>query len=170
MNSPGRTGPTDPLIYVVDDDLSIAKLVFNALQSRGYRCKPFYSGRTMLEELRNDRPNLIILDVMMPGIDGVTIARQVRNFSGVPIMMLSARSDTGVKATALNVGADDYLPKPFNPRELLARIRAILRRSAGEEATVAPAIVAGRRTRRRQPALATMTRARPPRPAALPAD
>ncbi|HEU0021785.1 MAG TPA: response regulator transcription factor [Dehalococcoidia bacterium] len=128
MDSPGRTGPTDPLIFVVDDDVSVANLIVHALQFRDYRCKAFYSGRSMLEEIRNDHPDLIILDVIMPGIDGVAVARQVRRFSKVPIMMLSVRSDAGFKATALEVGADDYLTKPFDIDELLARVRSLLRR------------------------------------------
>lgn len=129
MNSPGSTGSTNLLVYVVDDDVAIATVVFYALESRGYRCKPFYSGTAMLEEVRNDNPDLIILDVMMPGIDGVSAARQVHSFSRVPIIMLSVRSDAGIKATALDVGADDYLAKPFDIEELMARVRAILRRS-----------------------------------------
>ncbi|MBC8279220.1 MAG: response regulator transcription factor [Chloroflexi bacterium] len=129
MISKEHTGLANHLVYVVDDDVAIANLVFHSLEAQGYRSKSFYSGTAMLEEVRNDHPDLIILDVMMPGIDGVGVARQVRSFSKVPIMMLSVRSDTGVKATALDVGADDYMTKPFDIEELMARVRAILRRS-----------------------------------------
>jgi two-component system KDP operon response regulator KdpE len=130
MIFPDRTGPTNPLIFVVDDDLSIANLVRHALQSQGYRCRSFQSGPPMLEQVRNDRPDLIILDVMLPVIDGIAVVGRVRSFSRVPIMMVSARSDPGIMASALEMGADDYLTKPFDLEELLARVRVILRRLA----------------------------------------
>jgi len=129
MNSMGQTDIADNLVYVVDDDVSIANLVFRTLESQGYKCKSFYSGTAMLEEVKSDHPDLIILDVMMAGMDGVTVASRVRSFSSVPIMMLSVQSDSNIKATGLDVGADDYLTKPFDPEELMARVRAILRRS-----------------------------------------
>jgi two-component system KDP operon response regulator KdpE len=128
MNSPDRTGPTSPLIYVVDDDVSVANLIVRALRSGEYRCRSFYSGTPMLAEVRKDHPDLIILDLMMPGIDGVAVARQIRGFSSVPILMLSVRNDASIKATALEAGADDYLTKPFDIDELRVRVRAILRR------------------------------------------
>lgn len=127
MNSMGQTDIAGSLVYVVDDDVSIANLVFRTLESQGYTCKSFHSGTAMLEEIKSDRPDLIILDVIMAGMDGVTVASRVRRFSSVPIMMLSVQSDSNIKATALNVGADDYLTKPFDPDELMARVRAILR-------------------------------------------
>ena len=118
------------LIYVVDDDEAVANLVFQNLKFRGYRVQVFYSGESMLAELRQGFPDLIILDIMMPGIDGVEVARRLREFSNVPILMLSIQSDVSVKATVLDLGADDYLTKPFDVEELSARVRAILRRSA----------------------------------------
>lgn len=130
MNSMGQTDIADNLVYVVDDDAAIANLVFRTLESQGYKCKSFYSGTAMLEEVKADHPDLIILDVIMAGMDGVTVASRVRSFSSVPIMMLSVQSDSNIKATALNAGADDYLTKPFDPDELMTRVRAILRRSA----------------------------------------
>lgn len=118
------------LIYVVDDDEAVANLVFQNLKFQGYRVQVFYSGESMLAELQHGFPDLIILDIMMPGIDGVEVARRLREFSSVPILMLSIQNDVSVKATVLDLGADDYLTKPFDIAELSARIRAILRRSA----------------------------------------
>ena len=118
------------LIYVVDDDEAVANLVFQNLKFQGYRVQVFYSGESMLAELQQGFPDLIILDIMMPGIDGVEVARRLREFSSVPILILSIQNDVSVKATVLDLGADDYLTKPFDIAELSARIRAILRRSA----------------------------------------
>ncbi|MCH8898734.1 MAG: response regulator transcription factor [Chloroflexi bacterium] len=118
------------LIYVVDDDEAVENLVFQNLKFQGYRVQVFYSGESMLAELQHGFPDLIILDIMMPGIDGVEVARRLREFSSVPILMLSIQNDVSVKATVLDLGADDYLTKPFDIAELSARIRAILRRSA----------------------------------------
>ena len=119
----------NPLVYVVDDDVSIADLVSHTLKTQGYEVRPFYRGESMLEGMRGEDPDLIILDVMMPGTNGVEVARRVREFSQVPIIMLSVRSDVNTKAIALNTGADDYLTKPFAVEELIARVRAILRRT-----------------------------------------
>ena len=129
MNSKGQTEIADNLVYVVDDDVSIANLVFRTLEPKGYKCKSFYSGTAMLEEVKADHPDLIILDVIMAGMDGVSVASRVRSFSSVPIMMLGVQSDSNIKEKALKVGADDYLTKPFDPEELMARVSAILRRA-----------------------------------------
>ena len=117
------------LVYVVDDDVAIANLVAVNLTLQGYRAKQFHSGRELLEALSDYYPHLIILDVVMPGTNGVAVAEEIRRSSRVPIMMLSVCGDISTKATALNTGADDYLTKPFEIEELLARVRAILRRS-----------------------------------------
>ena len=129
MSSVEQSSLDNPLVYVVDDDVYIADLVFHTLKTRGYEVKPFYRGESMLEGIKDDDPDLIILDVMMPGTNGVEVARQVREFSQVPIIMLSVRNDVNTKATALDTGADDYLTKPFEIEELVARVRAILRRT-----------------------------------------
>ena len=104
MNSMGQTDIADNLVYVVDNDVSIANLVFRTLEFQGYKCKSFYSSAAMLEEVKADHPDLIILDVMMAGMDGVTVASSLGSSSLVPIMMLSVQSDSNIKATALNVG------------------------------------------------------------------
>jgi two-component system KDP operon response regulator KdpE len=124
-----KTIADNQLVYVVDDDEVITSLVAINLTSQGYRVKQFHCGGELLESLNNDYPDLIILDVMMPGANGVEVAREIRRSSRVPIMMLSVYNDINTKATALNTGADDYLTKPFENEELLARVRAILRRS-----------------------------------------
>lgn len=118
------------LIYVVDDDTAIARLVSVNLAARGYRVKEFDSGSQAVADLKIDAPDLVILDIMMPDPDGLEITRQIRQISQVPIMILSVRGETADKLTALDMGADDYITKPFGIEELLTRTRAILRRIA----------------------------------------
>jgi two-component system KDP operon response regulator KdpE len=118
------------LIYVVDDDAAIARLVSVNLAARGYRVKEFNSGSQAVAELKIDAPDLVILDIIMPEPDGLEVTRQIRQISQVPIMILSVRDETADKLTALDTGAEDYITKPFGIEELLARTRAILRRTA----------------------------------------
>lgn len=118
------------LIYVVDDDTAIARLLSVNLEARGYRVKEFDSGLQALSGLKTDDPHLVILDIVMPGPDGLEITRRIRQVSQVPILILSVLDETASKLTALDLGADDYLTKPFRIEELLARTRAILRRTA----------------------------------------
>ena len=120
----------DRFIYVVDDDTAIARLVSVNLAARGYRVKAFDRGSGAIAQLELDDPDLIILDIMMPGADGLEVTRLIRQVSQIPILILSARDETSSKLTALDLGADDYLTKPFRIEELLARVRAILRRTA----------------------------------------
>jgi len=117
------------LIYVVDDDAAIARLVSVNLADRGYRVKEFNSGSQAVTELKIDAPDLVILDIIMPEPDGLEVTRQIRQISQVPIMILSVRDETADKLTALDTGAEDYITKPFGTEELLARTRAILRRT-----------------------------------------
>jgi two-component system KDP operon response regulator KdpE len=118
------------LILVVDDDAVMARMVAVNLAARGYRVREFYNGAEAIECLRRDQADLVILDMLMPGIDGLQVAEEVRRFSQVPILVLSVRDDTSAKLAALELGADDYITKPFRVEELLARVRAILRRTA----------------------------------------
>ena len=120
----------DHLIYVVDDDVDILSLVTITLSASGYQAKGFSSGSEALASLKTDEPDLIILDVVLPGPNGLEIARWNRQSSQVPILMLTIRDEIPTKLAALGIGADDYLTKPFQIEELVARVRAILRRTA----------------------------------------
>jgi DNA-binding response OmpR family regulator len=115
-------------ILLVDDEQRITELAQMYLEQEGYHITTANDGKTALHKILNDKPALVVLDLMLPGIDGWEVCRRVRAESDVPIIMLTARSDDIDKIVGLELGADDYLTKPFNPRELVARIRAILRR------------------------------------------
>lgn len=121
-----------PHILVVDDDREIRSLVAQLLRKHGFRVTDAADGREMMQVLEDGRFDLVVLDLMLPGEDGLTLCRRVRGTSSLPIIMLTAMGEETDRIVGLEMGADDYLPKPFNPRELLARIRAVLRRSGGE--------------------------------------
>ena len=114
------------LIYVVDDDTAIARLVSVNLTAQGYRVKEFDRGLQAIAGLKIDDPDLVIMDLMMPDLDGLEVTRQIRQVSQVPILILSVLDETASKLTALDLGAEDYLTKPFRIEELLARTRTIL--------------------------------------------
>lgn len=116
-------------VLVVDDDERLRSLVAEYLESRGFQVIAVPDGEQAIERMRTAPADLVVLDVMLPGKDGFEVCREVRKFSAAPIIMLTARGDETDRIVGLEIGADDYLPKPFNPRELLARINAILRRS-----------------------------------------
>ena len=116
-------------ILVVDDEKRIIDLAQMYLEQDGFRVISTTNGTSAWRTILKDEPNLVVLDLMLPGMDGLEVCRRVREVSDVPIIMLTARSDDIDKIVGLELGADDYLTKPFNPRELVARIRAILRRS-----------------------------------------
>ena len=116
-------------ILVVDDDDKLRDLVIRYLSGEGFSVSGVADGRGMDRFLDHKRVDLIVLDLMLPGEDGLSIARRLRSTGDTPILILSARGDEVDRIVGLEVGADDYLPKPFNPRELLARIRAVLRRT-----------------------------------------
>jgi len=115
-------------ILVVDDEPNIIATMAPLLRARGYEVFSAMTGRAAVEALDRDKPDLVILDLGLPDIDGVEVCRQIRTASGVPIVVLSARGAEGDKVSALDAGADDYVTKPFGAQELLARIRAALRR------------------------------------------
>jgi len=120
-------------VLVVDDEPAIVEIVRDHLSDAGYRVSTAHSGDEALSQVRSIRPDLIVLDLGLPGLDGLDVARTIRQSLGVPIIMLTARSDEADRVVGLELGADDYLVKPFSPRELLARIRAVLRRSSGAD-------------------------------------
>ena len=123
----------DAKILIIDDDQKLQKLVRDYLEGYGFRIESLSDGRDAVREVRERQPDLIVLDIMMPGKDGIEVLRDLRRESAVPVVMLTARGDDTDRIVGLEMGADDYLPKPFNPRELLARIKAILRRTIGDE-------------------------------------
>lgn len=117
-------------ILVVDDDVQVRQLIVRFLSENGYRASAARDGVEMREVLAATRVDLIVLDVMLPGATGLDLCRELRATSSIPIIMLTAKGEETDRIVGLELGADDYLPKPFNPRELLARIRAVLRRTA----------------------------------------
>jgi two-component system OmpR family response regulator len=116
-------------VLVVDDDLDIRSLLRDYLEKNGYRVTAVGDGKSMWAAFEEARPDILVLDVMLPGTDGLTLCRNVRARSGIPIIMLTARGEETDRIVGLEMGADDYLPKPFSPRELLARIKSVLRRA-----------------------------------------
>ncbi len=118
-------------ILVVDDEKQIVDIVKAYLEREGYRVIVAYDGKAAIDFARRDRPDLIVLDLMLPEISGWDVCRTLRNNSGVPIIMLTARDETTDKIVGLELGADDYVTKPFDPKELVSRVRAVLRRYEG---------------------------------------
>ncbi len=116
-------------ILIVDDDAEIRGLLADYLSKYGYRTTGAANGKEMAAALERGQVDLIVLDLMLPGEDGLTLCRNLRARSGIPIIMLTARGEDTDRIVGLEMGADDYLAKPFNPRELLARIRVVLRRA-----------------------------------------
>jgi DNA-binding response OmpR family regulator len=119
-------------VLVVEDETSIASFVALYLKNAGYRVQTAGTGQDALDALNRDRPDLVVLDLLLPDIDGIEVCRRIRRASDLPILMLTARDEDVDKIIGLEVGADDYLTKPFNPRELVARVKSILRRAVPE--------------------------------------
>ncbi|MBP2437595.1 MtrAB system response regulator MtrA [Microbacterium amylolyticum] len=123
-------------ILVVDDDTALAEMIGIVLRTEGFDTAFCATGAEAVDEWRRTAPDLVLLDLMLPGKDGIEICSEIRAESGVPIIMLTARSDTTDVVAGLEAGADDYIVKPFNPKELVARIRTRLRPVAPEDSTV----------------------------------
>lgn len=121
-------GDAAPNVLMVDDDPHVLRSLRAALESHGYRVRSAVNGPTALEACAAERPDVVLLDLALPGLDGVDVCRRLRNWSRVPILVISARVHESQKVQALDAGADDYITKPFGTEELLARIRAALRR------------------------------------------
>jgi two-component system response regulator CpxR len=116
-------------ILIIDDDVELCDLLTEYFTQEGFKVKAVHDSETGISQALSDEPTLIVLDVMLPGKSGFEVLRQIREQSKVPVVMLTARGDEVDRIVGLEMGADDYLPKPFNPRELVARIRAIQRRA-----------------------------------------
>jgi len=121
-------------ILVVEDDMQIARNLRDYLEVAGFEVTAVGDGSSALASIRGDRPDLLVLDLGLPGIDGLDVARELRRTSTVPIVMLTARGEESDRIVGLELGADDYLVKPFSPKELVARVRAVLRRTSGTTA------------------------------------
>ena len=128
------TMPDVARILVVDDEPKIVQLVRDYLERAGFAVSTARDGHEALMRARQERPDLIVLDLGLPQLDGLEVTRRLRRDSGVPIIMLTARHDETDKVVGLELGADDYITKPFSPRELEARVRAVLRRQTGDAA------------------------------------
>jgi len=132
-------------ILIVDDDREIRSLLRDYLEKNGYRATAVADGKSMRRALEQSHVDLIVLDLMLQGEDGLTLCRELRAHSQVPVLMLTALAEEVDRIVGLEVGADDYLPKPFSPRELVGRIKAILRRTAYMPRDPAPDSVSGYR-------------------------
>ena len=131
------------IVLVVDDESKIVKTVRAYLENAGFQVVTAASGQTALAAFRHQRPALVVLDLGLPDMDGLDVARALRRESDVPLIMLTARVDEADRLIGLELGADDYVTKPFSPRELVARVRAVLRRAHGEREAAPPPIIAG---------------------------
>jgi two-component system phosphate regulon response regulator OmpR len=120
-------------VLIVDDDLKLQKLLKEYLGGNGFSVCTLPDGSRILETIRKEAPDIVILDIMLPGKDGLEVLKDIRREQGVPVIMLTAKGEDTERIVGLELGADDYLPKPFNPRELLARMKAILRRATSPD-------------------------------------
>src|SRR3954462_12203666 len=129
----GTTQSSEPSrVLVVDDEPQITRVLRTVLSSQGYQVRTAGEGESALTNFREWKPELVITDLYMPHMDGIELCRRIRAQSKVPIIVLSVKGEEGTKGEALDSGADDYVPKPFGTDELLARVRATLRRSGGD--------------------------------------
>jgi len=128
-------------VLVIDDDIDLCELVGEYLQPEGYTVEAIHNGERGIDRALSDEHDLVVLDVMLPGTNGFDVLRRIRARSRIPVLMLTAKGDALDRVLGLEMGADDYLPKPFNPQELAARIRAILRRVKPDTPPGAPVTV-----------------------------
>ena len=135
--------PTATRVVVVDDEANIRDLATLYLQKEGFEVACAADGASAIETILSVNPSLVVLDLMLPGISGYDVCKQIRQNSNVPILMLTARNEDVDKIVGLELGADDYLTKPFNPREMVARVKAILRRSDGRSGAASPVVRVG---------------------------
>ncbi|MEB5972580.1 envelope stress response regulator BaeR [Pantoea dispersa] len=137
------TENSDPLILVVEDEPKLAQLMIDYLQASNYRTHHLADGNAVLDYVQHTPPDLMLLDLMLPGRDGLTLCREIRRFSELPIIMVTARTEEIDRLLGLEIGADDYICKPFSPREVVARVKTILRRvkRSPEEAQQASPLV-----------------------------
>ena len=117
-----------PNIYILDDDKELVKLLIEFLGEYKFKINAFYTPSSLFKALKINKPDILLLDIMLPEMDGFQVLRKLRETSDLPVVMLTAKGEVSDKVVGLELGADDYLPKPFEPRELLARIQSILRR------------------------------------------
>jgi two-component system KDP operon response regulator KdpE len=122
---------TEPLVLVADDEVRITKLVALALREHGFRVVAAEGGEDALRKAEEYRPDVVVLDIVMPDLDGIEVMRELQQRRPVPVILLTAKGSTSEKALGLDMGADDYVAKPFHPDELAARIRAVIRRASG---------------------------------------
>jgi DNA-binding response OmpR family regulator len=128
-------------VLIVDDDVGLCELLIERLRTEGFALEAVHEGPRGLERALSREHALLVLDLMLPGLSGLDLLRSLRTQSRIPVLILTARGEDVDRILGLEIGADDYLPKPFNPRELTARIRAILRRTLGAEISVSPLTV-----------------------------
>lgn len=130
-------------VLVVDDEAQIVRVLQGYLEKSGFTVLTAYDGLEALRLARQERPDLVILDLMLPGMDGIDVCRTIRQESGVPVIMLTARVEETDRIVGLELGADDYVTKPFSPREVVARVRAVLRRTASPRGGGGEVLVVG---------------------------
>ncbi len=126
-------------VLIVDDDLNICELLRLYLEKEGFVTVSVNDGMLALDSFRNENPDIVLLDIMLPNLDGWQVCREIRKFSDKPIIMLTAKGETFDKVLGLELGADDYVTKPFEPKEIIARIKAVLRRTSNQAAEPAKA-------------------------------
>ncbi len=131
----------NPNILIADDDIELCRLLSDFLQLEGFAVSSVHNGDVAVEEFQSKKYDLMVLDIMLPGRQGLDVLRAVRNTSDLPVVMLTARGDDTDRILGLELGADDYVPKPCNPKELAARVRAVLRRAQNTQQQKSPSIL-----------------------------